>query len=198
MGEIYKTPDEISCLRQGFIISDLVQLIPLNYENYSVVHTENESKIQLAEIIHPYSIVLNQSCDLGFDYEARTNNNIPEHKILNCVLVCKLFEAKDIRFDKERGMNSSEWKYVKQNKHERYYFLEEVNAESDLAKSGIPELAADFKKYFAIETGFVYSQIKNNVAKIRTVLTSPYLESFCSKYYNFQSRIALPEPHRSI
>jgi hypothetical protein len=198
MGEIYKTPDEISCLRQGFIISNLVELIPLNYENHSIVHKEDKSNIQFEKVIHPYSIVVNQSCDLGFDHEARINNNIPDHKLLNCVLVCELFEANDIRQDKGRGMNTSEWKYVKQNKNERYYFLEGVDAKFDLAKSGLPELTADFKKYFAIDTGFIYSQIKSNIAQIRTVLTSPYLESFCSRYYNFQSRIALPEPHRSI
>ncbi|MDJ0897418.1 MAG: hypothetical protein QNJ55_01310 [Xenococcus sp. MO_188.B8] len=128
MGEIYKIPDDTSCLRQGLIVSNLVQLIPLNYENYLISDEENIPKFQFKEIIHPFSIIVNQSCDLGFDYEARKNNNIPDHKLLNCVLVCELFEANDIRQDRERGMNSSEWKYVKQNKNERYYFLEKVDS----------------------------------------------------------------------
>lgn len=199
MGDKYRIPDRTSpSLEQGLIVSDLVELIPLNYNEYLESRNTDKTNLKFKEIKHPYSIIVTQSCDLGFDYDARQNNNNPDHKLINCVVVCDLFDASILRQDKTRGMNTNQWNYIKQNNHERYYFLQKVDAKFDLLQSGLPEFTADFKKFFAIETGFFYYQIKKNVAQIRTVLANPYLESFCSKYYNFQSRVALPEPHESI
>jgi hypothetical protein len=197
----YELPlTEPLCLKQGIIVSGLTELIPLNYDSFLQAENSDASPktVKFKKVIHEYSIIVSQSCDLVSDYHARREENPSEQKIVDQVIVCNLFDASRIRADQSRAMNSAQWKFVEQNRHKRYYFFEQIRPDLDLLCSGMPEMVADFKKLFAVDTEFFYSQLTNNIAQFRSVLISPYLESFVSEYYNFQSRVALPEPHDSI
>ena len=94
-------------------------------------------------------------------------------------------------------MNSKEWNLVKSHRHERFYFFEKIPSECDLEQEGLPELTADFKKVFGIDSATLYRQIELGTAKRRTVLASPYLEHFSRRYYCFQGRVALPSQYES-
>jgi hypothetical protein len=89
------------------------------------------------------------------------------------------------------GINSTLWKPIKNNKDERYHFLEKVSSEVDVLEKGLPELAIDFKRYFTIPTEEVYVRLEFDAA-CRCRLVSPYLEHLSGRFYAFQSRVALP------
>lgn len=94
-------------------------------------------------------------------------------------------------------MNSQQWNLVKTNRHEQYHFFEKVPPECELLQQGLPELTVDFKRVFAIDVEFLYSQTTYKYVQRRTVLISPYLEHFSNRYRYFHGRVALPAPHES-
>jgi hypothetical protein len=61
----------------------------------------------------------------------------------------------------------------------------------------LPELTVDFKKVFAIDAGFLYHQISNNIARRRTILECPYLEHFSHRSHDYHGRVALPAQYES-
>jgi len=94
-------------------------------------------------------------------------------------------------------MNSAAWKLVISHRHERFYFFEKVLPECEIEQEGLPELTADFKKVFAIDSATLYRQIELGIVKRRTVLGSPYLEHFSQRYHSFHGRVALPFQYES-
>jgi hypothetical protein len=108
------------------------------------------------------------------------------------VLLCEVHVADELRG--RSGINSELWRRVRENKDERYHYLRAVLPEEDSLREGLPNMAVDFKRYFAIATDELYAQI-NAEARKRARLISPYMEHFCSRFGHFQQRIALPEDH---
>lgn len=173
-------------LRQGEILSGLVQL-ELNINSLRL------GKIDADEIIHPFSIILSQDCDCEQDYKSRSQNSADD-KLIPTILFCEVITAEQLRGN---TLNSKEWVRVRQNKNERYQFLEAVSVENDFEKQGLPELGIDFKRFFTIPTEEVYYRIEITEAKRRCRLVSPYLEHLSSRFSYFLHRVALPSDHSS-
>ena len=174
-----------ACLRQGEILTNLVRLV-LSLESLTKQQPEN------IKILHGFAVVLSQDCDLDQDFKARKGENKAD-KIIPSVLFAEVYTAEELF-----GLvKSSEiWKRIKQNKDERYHFLQKVEPAGDALKEGLPELGIDFKRFFTIPTDEVYFRIATE-AKRRCILGSPYLEHLSSRFGFYLSRVALPEEHFS-
>jgi hypothetical protein len=187
---IYQPSVKKSSLRQGEILTNVVQYCP-------VMSDSSDEGISFTRIIHPYAIVITQDCDLDWDYEARNEGSGRTAKLLNSVILCEIDTARAVRDNKDVMSASAEWNLVKSQRHERFYFFEKVPVECELGQMGLPELTADFKKVFGVNSEDLYRQIDLDIAKRRAVLSSPYLEHFSRRYYGFHGRVALPAPYES-
>jgi hypothetical protein len=191
--QIYQPSVKNTSLRQGEILTNVVQYRPTI--NASSQLSED---ISFDVIVHPYAIVITQDCDLDWDYRARQEARGQSSKLLNSVILCEIDTAKGVRAIADKGlMNSKEWNLVENHRHERFYFFEKIPVECELEQVGLPELTADFKKIFGIDSANLYHQINLDNAKRRALLTSPYLEHFSRRYYSFHGRVALPAQYES-
>jgi hypothetical protein len=186
---IYKAATRNSSLRQGEIVTGVVQYNPVADEL-----SKDGENLSFTPVIHPYVIVVTQDCDLDGDYKARHTIH-PQTKLLNSIILCEIGTAEIARGTD--GMNRKEWELVTAHRHERFYFFEKISAEQDVVKEGLPELTADFKKVLGIDATTLYRQIELGIAERRTILVSPYLEHFCRRYYSFHGRVALPFQYES-
>ncbi|MBE9009130.1 hypothetical protein IQ250_02800 [Pseudanabaenaceae cyanobacterium LEGE 13415] len=187
---IYQPSIKDTSLRQGEILTNVVQYNPVASE----LSLESE-ELTFEPVIHPYAIVVTQDCDLDWDYNARQNDAAQPSKLLNSVVLCEIATAQEVR--NSAGMNSGEWNLVKTQRHERFYFFERIPGECELEQEGLPELTADFKRIFGIDSATLYRQIELGIAKRRAVLASPYLEHFSRRYHSFHGRVALPSQYES-
>lgn len=186
---IYQASDKGSSLRQGEILTGVVQYNPVINEL-----PKEFQDLPFTPIIHPYAIVITQDCDLDWDYKARGTNNNPA-KLLNSIVLCEIDTAESIR--STDGMNRKEWDLVVAHRHERFYFFEKIPSECEVEQEGLPELTADFKRIFGIDSGTLYRQIELGIVKRRALLASPYLEHFSRRYHSFHGRVALPFQYES-
>lgn len=186
---IYQVSDKGSSLRQGEILTGVVQYNPVINEM-----PKEFQELSFTPIIHPYAIVITQDCDLDWDYKARGTNDNPA-KLLNSIVLCEIDTAESIR--STDGMNRKEWELVVAHRHERFYFFEKIPSECEVEQEGLPELTADFKRIFGIDSGTLYRQIELGIVKRRALLASPYLEHFSRRYHSFHGRVALPFQYES-
>ena len=185
---IYEPTQRDSAIRQGELITDLIQLV-LDTETF---HVEEPA---FQPISHPYALVVSQDCDLDWDYRAR-NGTPSANKLLPSILLCEVSIAEGLRGTAE--ITSNIWNNIRNNKNERYQFLQRVTTEEDAFSEGLPELSVDFKRYFTMPTAELYFRTRQGAeARRRCRLRSPYVEHFSSRFYYFQSRIALPSEHFS-
>lgn len=192
------TPSEGGALRQGELVTGLVQ-IKLALE---LVDAETPD-FQIDQEAHPFAIVLSQDCDLEQDWKARQSiigpgfgPDVlhPTGASLPAILFAEVHDAKDLR---GRVGASNIWQRVRQNKDERYHFLETINSSEDATREGLPELGIDFKRYFTLPTEEVYKRLERS-AQRRCRLTSPYLEHLSTRFCYYQFRVALPLEHQSL
>lgn len=188
---IYQASDKGSSLRQGEILTGVVQYKPVVSEL-----SQEIQELSFDAVLHPYTIVVTQDCDLDWDYRGRHAEDIQPSKLLNSVILCEIAAAREIR-DTADNMNSREWKLVESHRHERFYFFEKIPPEYEGEQEGLPELTADFKKVLGIDAATLYRQIELGIVKRRAVLASPYLEHFSRRYHSFHGRIALPFQYES-
>ena len=87
-------------------------------------------------------------------------------------------------------------KAITQNKNERYQCIESVPSEQDSAGEGLAALGIDFKRYFTLPTDELYKRIALGLVRRRCRLKTPYAEQLASRFFYFQSRIALPQDHQ--
>lgn len=188
---IYCASDPVgTTLRQGEILTNVIQ-VRLNLERHKA------GELVADYIVHPFAIVLTQDCDCVQDYKGRANGsgkNLTPNIVFGEVHLADWMRDKDnpVRLD------STIWKGVRQNKNERYHFLEAVDLKSDAQGEGLPELTIDFRRYFSIPTDEVYYRIEIGEAKRRSRLVSPYLEHLGSRFSFFSQRVALPRDHESL
>lgn len=187
---IYQASDKGSSLRQGEILTSVVQYNPVIDEI-----PQELQELAFTPVLHPYAIVITQDCDLDWDYKARGTSNSNPAKLLNSIILCEIGRAEAIR--STDGMNRKEWELVVAHRHERFYFFEKTPPKCEVEQEGLPELTADFKKVFGIDAATLYRQIELGIVKRRTVLASPYLEHFSKRYHSFHSRVALPFQYES-
>jgi hypothetical protein len=179
-------------LQQGEFISGLVQTI-VNFRQLLAGETVVD------DLLHPFVIIVTQSCDLEWDFSARARGGEGD-KLLPSIFVCEALDAGEVKGRRNaRGEivnNSKIWERIKGNKEERFHFFERVPPQDDLQAHGLPEIVVDFKRYFSVPTDELYWRLEAE-AKRRTRLKSPYLEHFVSRFFYYQARVALPRPHSS-
>lgn len=175
-------------LRQGEILSGLIQ------SHLNVASLELADGPTVDYRMHPYAIVMAQDCDLIQDFDVR-RQNLHSDKLIPNVLFCEAVTAEELKG--RADIKSDIWKRIRQNKDERYQFLESVPVEADWLGAGVPELGLDFKRYFSVPTDEVYYWLKRET-KRRGKLVSPYVEHLSARFFYFHSRVALPAEHRSL
>ncbi len=180
-------PSLEGAIKQGEILSDVLQY------TIDIPSLTGDSR-RIIPVLHPYVIVVSQDCDLDWDFKYR-EGKAKFHKTLPSILLCEIHLASNIRGQED--INRDKWNNISNNKDERFHFLQKVESVQDLLNKGLPEFTIDFKRYFTIPTTELYAQISNNTANKRSKLGSPYLEHLCSRFYYYQSRIALPQDHFS-
>ncbi|MBX9677236.1 MAG: hypothetical protein K2X38_00645 [Gemmataceae bacterium] len=186
------SPNFNECLRQAEIVSGIIQLMVAESSLASAI--DFRRPIAVLPVVHEFAIVMTQGCDLVQDFNARAKN---EEQVPN-VLFCPLPRAEALKRPRNGSeIPSRDWKRIQQNDDKRYHFFEAAPQDADAANEGLPELTADFKRYFTMQTAFVYRQLKDGTAKRRCELKSPYLEHFSFRFAFFLGRIGLPEPHQS-
>lgn len=203
-GSVIYEPSGNGAFRQAEVLSAVIQL-------KRDISTES-SQIAIDLVSHPFAIVVSQDCDLDLDFRARNglpgpdNKPVgPEKKIPN-ILLCELVTAEELSSSGRLSgeINSTIWSRIKTNDHGRYHFFQSADADLDAIGTGLPELAADFKRYFTVVADDLYDQLQESATKNlgriqrRLRLRNPYCEHFSTRFSFYLSRIALPEPHLSI
>lgn len=187
---IHWPSDNDEALRQGEILSGIRQVVLTSFDY-------EPGRIDAEYHRHDFAIIVSQDCDLSQGF-FQVKNLTNEFTRLPHVLFCMVTTAEAMRGrPKPAHLVSAQWKNVKQNKHERYHFLQGVGPAQDAESEGLPELGVDFKRYFCLQTEAVYAQIASRKALRRCRLTSPYLEHFSTRFCYYQFRVALPEDHLS-
>jgi hypothetical protein len=176
-----------SCLLQGEFLSNVIQF-RLDVETLGTPEAAGRS------IVHPYAVILTQDCDLEQDFKARREQVADDKRIPN-ILFCEVVTAEEL--SGSTGINSKIWARIRNNKDERYHFLQKIEVADDALGEGLPELGIDFKRYFSLRTEEVYRRIELGEGRRRCVLRSPYLEHLSSRFAYYLSRVALPQEHIS-
>lgn len=184
-------------LRQGEILENVVEL---QIDPESIGSEDSDSIYDINSVEHPFAIVVSQDCDLeqGYNYTFHNRGNL-RHE-LPMILFC---QAQDVDKFRKSDMYRNLFKDgpfrrdFRNNDVFRYHFLQEVPAELDTRDCGLPELGIDFKRYFCIPIVEVFKRIELGHTYRRTVLESPYRDQFSQRFYNFNSRVALPEEYES-
>src|SRR5713101_584176 len=135
-------------------------------------------------------MVLSQDCDLEQDFKERQKEN--GGIVLPNVLLCDVFHADVLRAKvrDEENLASREWRVLRQNKNERFQFLNRIAAGEDLKNEGLPPLAIDFRLYFSIRTDEVYRRIGHGTSR-RCRLATPYVEQIADRFSHYLARVAL-------
>ena len=188
-------PDE-GPLRQCELLSNLVEVVAAD-------HPRDGEGVPVELHVHPYAIVIAQDCDLDKDWQLREACQVADYGRLRNVLMCEVSSALVVRNDGKNpgsGMppiTSNIWTTVRQNRDERFHFLERIPEAADSAGIGIEELVVHFRRVFTVEADRIYGQVARGEAARRCRLRSPYLEHLANRFTGYWCRVALPGPHRS-
>ena len=173
---IYTAENLDAEIRQAEILSDVVQPTITN------VATGEGGRVN-----HPLVIVAAQDCDLLNDFSARKSGGDPE---MNAVLLFEVHEWEAFKTALPPGKEVK--KRVRQNKDERYYYLEPVAPDLDVLSTGLPAMIVDFKRYFSLTPQELEGQLLQS-ARRRCRLRSPYMDHFQSRLGYFLTRVVLPD-----
>lgn len=188
-GAIYEKAPSSGPLRQGEIVSNLVQTIV-------AVDAIGSDELEVIPVPHPYAVVVSQDCDLDWDWRERgSGGGDNAAKLMSSVLFCEVFTATEVRERPE--INSSAWNFIRTNRDIRYQFLQKAEPDLDLLAEGLPEMVVDFKRYFAIPVDEIYARFDVGELRRRSCFHAPYLQHLATRFYSYQARIALPEQHFS-
>ena len=180
----YRPAESGKPLRQGEILSDI--------RRYRVApQTVAAIPPSVIEVRYPFAVVLTQDCDLDQQERPLPGSDPP----LPCILLAEVTTAKQLRGQKD--INTDTWKLIRQNREERYHYLEAVPKEEDAAGEGLGELALDFKRYLAVPTDELYALIDAGLGRRRCRLNTPFMEHLCNRFGAYLGRVALPAPHFS-
>ena len=138
--------------------------------------------------IHPLTIVLSPDCDLEWDFKARKEGDVSVAKLISHVLLCDLEDERALRDD--RSMNSSIFRMVKQNRDERYHYLQASSTESG---SALDDYYIDFKRMFALPTEYITHE--SDAGRIRRlgILRAPWTQDLTHRFTYFLGRVGLPD-----
>ena len=187
-----------SALRQGEILSNVVEL---QIDPETIISVDADRVYDVNPIKHPFAIVVSQDCDLEQDFNYRYGKRGSQRNELTSVLLC---QAEDV--DKFR--KSEVYKILfksrtfegnfKKNNEFRFHFIQEIPADLSATDLRVPELGIDFKRYFSMPTDEIYHRIRLEHTQRSSVLESPYRDHFSRRFFDFNSRVALPEEYESV
>ena len=184
----------------------------------AVPSTLGQQEVGVSQITYPYAMVVSQDCDLAWDNSARDFLRDPppaasgaarsawneqerkfRSKLMDSVLFCVADEPHAVHASST--LNKNEWQKARSNQYERYHLLRHADADEDGDGLGFPELALDFKRYFALSVEEVAARIVLEIgepgrASRRARLGMPFREDAMSRFYNYQARVALPDEGR--
>jgi hypothetical protein len=166
-------------LRQGEIVTDLIQGI-------QTLDTIGTDRPLIQPKPHVMAFVMSQDCDIERGFEDLDN----AHENMPSVLFCECFLATEVRAT-IRSHDEELWRFVKQNNHMRYHYLEPVPPEADAGDTGFPALCLDFRRYFTLPTPETELKVRTQAGR-RTRMETPYREQAIQRFYNYQSRIPRP------
>ena len=89
-GSIYEKAPSTGPLRQGEIVSNLVQI-------RVALDTIGSDEIAVNQVVHPYAIVVSQDCDLEWDWDWREREGESDGiaaKLMSSILFCEVQTAK--------------------------------------------------------------------------------------------------------
>lgn len=160
---------------------------------------DSQRQAEVLEVTYPYSVVMNQECDLHQDYTARQEPSGQQDKLQPSVLMCPAYLAEQLRLGvhlKKFGrdmehITSERWKLVRQNQNPRYHFL------ATWPEMQVPEMVLDFKHFFTVGTEHLlqeYATAEHCLARLALL----YREDLSQRFASYLSRIGLPVAHHQI
>jgi hypothetical protein len=173
-------------LRQGEILGNLTfyQMQPSEHDHTKVDTTEGSFS---------YAVILSPDCDLLQDFISRRDR---KSGTLFSVLLFSVENAEQAQARMSYGRQ--EWKHVKQNEMDRFYFLQGIEGNHAVVPSGIPDLVIDFRRYFTLSPSEIYRQCQLTDAEKRCHricrLTDLWREDLQRRAMSYMQRVALPDP----
>lgn len=186
-----------TALRQGEILTNVIEL---QVRLESIGGVNSDSVYEANPIEHLFAIIVSQDCDLEQDFNYRYGSKGNVRNELPSVLLCQAEEVDEfVKSAMYRGLFNSRTftGNFKNNNEFRYHFIQEIPTNLSAVDRRVPELGIDFKRYFSMPTAEIYHRIKFDETQRCSVLESPYRDHFSQRFFNFNSRVALPEEYES-
>lgn len=186
-----------TALRQGEILTNVIEL---QVRLESIGGVNSDSVYEANPIEHLFAIIVSQDCDLEQDFNYRYGSKGNVRNELPSVLLCQAEEVDEfVKSAMYRGLFNSRTftGNFKNNNEFRYHFIQEIPTNLSAVDRRVPELGIDFKRYFSVPTAEIYHRIKFDETQRCSVLESPYRDHFSQRFFNFNSRVALPEEYES-
>lgn len=147
---------------------------------------------------YPWLVVLNQECDLRFDYLAR--NALPASegkppvrldKRLRNIILCPAFPTDHVLagtyIDGAAGWTGTRREILLGNRDERYHVLAQEEPVLDA------QLVLDFKLIVAVTPSYLEQWVVRNPASSVAALEPPYRDRLVQRFVNYLGRIAEPD-----
>lgn len=183
---------KVNCEKQKRIVQGDI------YRNVEVIEyiVQSDNDIEFSKLIFPKVVVLTQDCDLTWDFEQRSNDD----KKLISILIAPIYNIEHFYNGEhlselhlqmspikqgKKGRESTIRKDIKNNKNDRYHYIEVAEENIQLVPSVV-----DFKHFYTVNRDYLYS-VKGESFVCR--LSELYREDLSRRFANFFSRIALPD-----
>jgi hypothetical protein len=176
-----KAKTNLDRICQGDIFSDIEVI-----ENLSIYGSE----ISLDKLYFPYSICLNQECDLENDYNLL--DDPPKDQRLLHLIIAPVFNFEsfltgnhwdDIFLAGKSGKRSdTKIKLIMDNEIPRYHYLK-------FPEDEMPEFIIDFKHFFTVSRHQMYTNLSKRLCSIEDL----FKEKISQRFSFYLSRIGLPE-----
>ena len=179
------------CIRQGEILSNVVQLLA----NSSTLQESDGPSFE--ERVHPFALVLTQDCDLDWEFRTRdasTSAATRELKEVPNILLCEVFESAKFR---PRIKGSDLWQRITRNQDERFQYIQACGASQDRLGEGFPVLVADFKRVFTIPVEEFYRRLSLGLQR-RAIWVPPFGQDVANRFSCYFLRVALPGYEASL
>lgn len=151
-----------------------------------------EEAFSLAEVEHPFAVIVSQDCDLEQDARARSDLDIDAKQRGNALVPhVLLLVASAAEHARGAAVSSKHWDRVKQNKDERFQFLCRASA-------SVPALVIDFKRFFSFPTEELLRVIGRGEVQRGPRLTTPYAEHLAVRFGFFIQRVGLNVEHHDV
>jgi hypothetical protein len=187
----YEAPPRSPALRQAEVLANL--------NEYRAVRLDANGSLEYLVIGHPMVVVMSQDCDLEQDCALRfpSDGAVPSAEQIEMnanslaqVILCDAYTETEIRA-KLASFGSKDWKHVDQNQNERYHRFAAASVGTD-SQDVLDAMYIDFRKHFTVPTGFLHGRIAAAETVRRAVLPPVYSHDLIHRFYNYQSRIAIP------